>query len=60
MLIEMVVLYSIYAISGAVFGITAIGVAENITVTMVKANADKYVACQENNKNDAVTCKGLE
>jgi hypothetical protein len=58
--IELVVLYSIYAIAGSIFGATAVGVAENITVTMVKANADKYVACQENAKNDAASCKGLE
>lgn len=58
--IELVVLYSIYAIAGSIFGITAIGVAENITVTVIESNAQKYVACQENRKNDATSCKGLE
>lgn len=58
--IELIVLYSIYAISAATFGVVTVSVTENITTTIVKANAEKYVACQENKKNDAQTCKDLE
>jgi hypothetical protein len=58
--IELVVLYCIYAISGAVVVNTALDLTGELTMQFSKANTKKYVACQNNPKNDASSCKGLE
>jgi hypothetical protein len=60
MLIEIAVLYAIYAIVGGVVVNTAVSVTGEVLVVNKKTNADKYVSCQKNDKNDANSCKGLE
>jgi hypothetical protein len=60
MLIEIAVLYAVYAISGALVVNTTVAIVGDIVTTSSKSNGQKYVACQANPKNDAKECKGLE
>jgi len=58
--IEVVVLYIVYAIVGGVVVNTTVAVTGDVLVANRESNSKKYVACQENSKNDAISCKGLE
>jgi hypothetical protein len=58
--IELVVLYCVYAVVGGTVLHTTISVTGDIVTASKEANAEKYVACQQNQKNDASSCKGLE
>lgn len=58
--IELVALYAIWSIVGGVVVHTTVAVTGDVMVANRKSNAEKYVACQANTKNDAQSCKGLE
>jgi len=57
---ELVVLYCVYAIVGGTILNTTISVTGDVIKTVEESSAKKYVACQENDKNDATSCKDLE
>lgn len=58
--LELVVLYCVYAITAGLVVNTTISVVGDTMQTSKKTNADKYVACQRNARNDAASCKNLE
>lgn len=58
--LELVILYAVYAVCGTVALSTIVGATTEIISVSKTTNADKYVACQQNSKNDAESCKGLE
>ena len=60
MLLEIVLLYAVYAIVGGTVVHTTIAVTGDVWVASKQTNSEKYVACQKNEKNDAESCKGLE